>query len=55
VLKHQEAEVRCAVCKHLESEHGTSGTRPCLSMVGDLLQREFCACDHFQAGMTMAA
>ena len=55
MLKHHEPEVRCAKCGHLELEHGKTGTRPCLSMVGDLLKREFCSCSRFTAGMTKAA
>src|SRR5438132_6432166 len=38
-------ELRCARCNHVESEHGKTGFRPCLAMVGDLVTREFCACD----------
>jgi hypothetical protein len=41
-------EIRCANCNHLEREHGTTGTRPCLAMVGDLLDRDFCPCDEFR-------
>ena len=36
---------RCIYCGHLESEHGSTGTRPCLAMIGDLLDRRFCPCD----------
>ena len=43
---------RCAVCRHAESEHGKTGTRPCLAMVGSLLRREFCACDRYQSKAT---
>jgi len=50
-----EPEIHCANCGHLENEHGTSGTRPCLAMKGDLLHREFCACGQFRARMTKAA
>lgn len=51
----QEPEARCRACRHLENEHGTTGTRPCLAMVGDLLDREFCACDEFRTAMRQAA
>lgn len=45
----------CVRCGHLESQHGTSGLRPCLAMVGDLLHREFCKCDGFRAAVNRAA
>jgi hypothetical protein len=48
-------EVRCVSCHHLESEHGKTGTRPCLAMVGDLLTREFCRCDNFHVAVSKAA
>jgi len=51
----QEPERRCRTCRHPESEHGTTGTRPCLAMVGDLLARQFCACDEFRTAMSKAA
>ena len=50
-----EAEIRCRACRHLEREHGTTGTHPCLAMVGDLLDRQFCACDEFRAALRKAA
>jgi len=43
-----ESDRRCASCNHLRSEHGTTGTRPCLAMTGDLLTRNFCSCDEFR-------
>jgi len=43
-------EARCSVCRHKESEHGRTGTRPCLAMTGPILKRDFCACDRFQPG-----
>jgi len=49
----KETVMRCAVCRHLESEHGMTGTRPCLATVGPLLSRDFCPCDRFQAGQPM--
>jgi hypothetical protein len=48
-------ERRCRACRHLESEHGTTGMHPCLAMVGDLLDREFCPCDEFRIAMSKAA
>src|SRR5215472_13906421 len=48
-------EVRCAKCKHLESEHGRTGLRPCLAMVGDLLDRDFCTCNEFRVAIGRAA
>lgn len=48
-------ESRCVKCGHLQSEHGTTGTRPCLAMVGDLLHRRFCSCDEFHAKLHSAA
>ena len=50
-----EPEVRCVRCGHLEREHGATGTRPCLMMVGDLLKREFCKCNRFHGEMNKAA
>ena len=51
----QSPEVLCASCGHTESQHGTTGSRPCLAMTGDLLAREFCSCDRFTAKMPKAA
>jgi hypothetical protein len=48
-------EPKCERCGHLESEHGQSGTRPCLAMVGDLLNRKFCRCNRFKALLRKAA
>jgi hypothetical protein len=48
-------EVLCIRCHHPESEHGKTGFRPCLAMVGDLLTREFCKCNQFQAAMVRKA
>ena len=50
-----EPDGRCLACGHLEQEHGTTGTRPCLMMVGDLLDREFCTCDQFRGEIRKAA
>jgi hypothetical protein len=50
-----EPEVRCLACGHLEQDHGATGTRPCLAMVGDLLEREFCQCDRFCGEIRKAA
>jgi len=55
MAKNKEPEVRCAKCHHLESEHSISGTHPCLAMVGDLLDRDFCPCDAFQRKVAKAA
>jgi len=46
--KAEENQVRCSACGHLETEHGMTGTRPCLAVAADLLDRHFCACDQFQ-------
>ena len=46
---------KCANCGHTESEHAGTGTRPCLAMVGDLVERAFCACDEFRAKAAKAA
>jgi hypothetical protein len=46
--KKVEPEVRCANCGHPETEHGRTGTRPCLATVGDLSDLGFCACDDFR-------
>ncbi|SPF53025.1 hypothetical protein SBA4_5390005 [Candidatus Sulfopaludibacter sp. SbA4] len=51
----QPPENRCAHCGHLESEHGTTGTHPCLAMVGDLVDRDFCPCDAFRPKLSKAA
>jgi len=53
--KKQEPVNRCAHCGHFESEHGTTGTRPCLATVGDLTDRDFCPCDAFRPGISKAA
>jgi hypothetical protein len=54
--KNTAAEPRkCADCGHLESEHGRTGTHPCLAVVGTLMERDFCPCNAFRAGMTRAA
>ena len=45
----------CARCHHPESEHGKTGTHPCLSMVGTLLDRDFCTCDQFRLPLRKAA
>ena len=55
IPKKPEPENRCAQCRHLESEHGTTGTRPCLAAVGDLVDRDFCACDSFRPKFSKAA
>ena len=44
----REPVERCIRCGHLASEHGKTGTRPCLAMIGDLLDRAFCPCDELQ-------
>jgi hypothetical protein len=43
----------CANCGHTEIEHGRTGTRPCLAVVGD--DRHFCSCDEFQPKRLKAA
>ncbi|HJZ98112.1 MAG TPA: hypothetical protein VKE70_16495 [Candidatus Solibacter sp.] len=48
-------EVLCARCHHPESEHGKTGFRPCLAMVGDLVKREFCPCNAFKVPLRKAA
>ena len=48
-------EIRCGKCKHLESEHGTTGMRPCLATVGSLPDRDFCPCDEFRPRVAKAA
>jgi hypothetical protein len=53
--KSKETEARCTVCGHLESEHATTGTRPCLATVGELLVRDFCSCDVFRLKVAKAA
>lgn len=52
--KLQEPVEHCIRCGHLESEHGRSGTRPCLAMVGDLLDRRFCKCDRLITAVASA-
>jgi hypothetical protein len=47
-LKLSEPLVRCISCGHLASEHGKTGTKPCLAMTGDLLDRHFCPCDELK-------
>jgi hypothetical protein len=54
-FKGQEAERECANCTHGESEHGTTGTRPCLAVVGTLLDPDFCPCDEFRPRVAKAA
>ncbi|MDR3698365.1 MAG: hypothetical protein P4L56_01940 [Candidatus Sulfopaludibacter sp.] len=51
----QSPELVCAACGHRESQHGTTGSKPCLAMTGDLLAREFCSCDRFTADWSKAA
>ena len=53
--KDSRTQPRCAMCDHFESEHGATGTRPCLAMVGELLVRNFCSCDNFVAKVAKAA
>ncbi len=48
-------ELVCAACGHLESQHGATGSKPCLAMTGELLAREFCPCDRFIADWSKAA
>jgi hypothetical protein len=48
-------EVRCANCGHTETQHGRTGTRPCLATVGELADIGFCACDEFKPGKIRAA
>jgi hypothetical protein len=50
-----EPEIRCLACGHLEQEHGATGTKPCLTMVGDLLKREFCKCNRFRSQLGKVA
>jgi len=42
-------------CGHLESQHGYTGTRPCLATVGNLLNPDFCSCDEFRPKVAKAA
>jgi hypothetical protein len=42
----------CA-CGHSETEHGRTGTRPCLAAVGP--DRSFCTCDEFHPDQLKAA
>ena len=51
----KQSETLCVSCGHTESQHGTTGSRPCLAMSGDLVAREFCVCDHFSVAMPKAA
>ena len=39
---------RCLQCGHLESEHGKTGTRPCLAVIGNGGDRQFCPCDELK-------
>jgi hypothetical protein len=48
-------EVRCANCGHAETQHGRSGTKPCLATVGELANIGFCACDEFRPEAKKAA
>jgi len=45
--------VVCAKCGHPESDHGKTGTRPCLAAVG--ADRSFCPCDEFRPKTLKAA
>ncbi len=47
--------MKCAKCGHAESEHGATGTRPCLAAVGELADRDFCACDEYRPKIARAA
>jgi hypothetical protein len=38
----------CLQCGHLESEHGKTGTRPCLAVIGNGVDRQFCPCDELK-------
>jgi hypothetical protein len=51
--KWPEPAERCIDCGHLESEHGRTGTRPCLAMIGDLLDRHFCPCDELKTAAAL--
>jgi hypothetical protein len=51
----QTADRRCVRCGHLESQHGRSGLRPCLAVVGEVGKREFCACDELLVKTAVAA
>src|ERR1017187_4032998 len=50
-----EGQRECANCGHGESEHGTTGTRPCLATVGTLFDPDFCPCDEFRPMVAKAA
>ena len=50
-----EPEVRCLACDHLEREHGTTGTPPCLTMVGDMMERQLCQCRGLRRVIRQAA
>jgi hypothetical protein len=53
--KGQEIERECANCGHRESEHGITGTRPCLATVGSIFDPDFCPCDEFRPKVAKAA
>jgi hypothetical protein len=48
-------EVRCANCGHSETEHGRTGTRPCLATIGALPELGFCPCDEYRPKAVRAA
>ncbi len=48
-------ERQCGRCGHLESQHGVTGSRPCLATVGTLLDSDFCPCDQFEPKVAQAA
>ncbi len=48
-------DLLCATCGHPESQHGATGSKPCLAMTGDLLEREFCQCERFTTDLSKAA
>ena len=50
-----EAERVCMSCNHPESQHGSTGTRPCLASVGNLFDPDFCPCDEFRPKVAKAA
>jgi len=54
-VREQQPIEMCAQCGHPETDHGTTGFRPCLAMVGDVLHREFCKCDSFRKSARKAA
>jgi hypothetical protein len=45
----------CARCRHPESDHGKTGSRPCMAVIGELGKREFCPCDKFCDHAALAA